>query len=880
MTTGSRTEGIKGIGSEGFIRTVKNLTVTGDLVVHGETRSTVGTGHDVSAFWEVADSNANYWAYELPSGGAVAVPVMGVGIGLKDVDLGLFDGVTQTTFAVLDADRDSYLILDFSADDSPRIRSNQDITFSGNVVFSDNITVNGTTTTVSSSVVIIDDPLFHLANDNPADSVDLGIIAEYTDSGKKFAGLFRDASDSDKWKLFATSGNSHEEPSTTVNTTSGFTLANLAVNELDGTLTTASQTNITGVGTITTGTWEGTTVAVDQGGTGATTLNNLITLTTHTTGNYVATITGGTGIDSDAATSGEGTTHTLSVDLAEVGEVAIADGDYIAFMDATDSNATKKEALADVATLFAGTGLTAASSVIGVDAAQSGITSLGTLTALQVDYINANASTVTITDSSDTGDYFSIATTTHGATTITTVDDDAAAANLTLTIDGNVIVGAHVLPGTDDSYDLGSASAAWQDLFLEGDITLTDAGSIGTSAGNLTLSAAAGADILIGDDVVLLAVDGGTGSIAINPAGASGEAVNWAVITANGAFTSGGASSVLTGLDLRYALTAVAGDTSWQTQAIIRGSITTQNNSETVADISTLRLLEPTITKGNDTVTNAATLIINAAPTEGTNNYALLVDDGDSRFDGMVYINDTSNGNMTIGLTINQGANDNEILALKSSDVAHGITGLTDTDNFMYITKMAAAGGVNVEAFSAASATTALNLFANGQADDTDRSTSATGYGMLDSSKKSGTNRGAPGSDSNLWVIRSNANTRFIFDNEGSGHADVEWVAFDSYNDLALMDAVQTVAQGRMTPERYGDNPLYYHREYLESTGIIGRNSWHEEEGKSRQMVNFTKLAMLHHGAILQIGDVIKSTEERLHALEVENRELKALIER
>jgi hypothetical protein len=61
---------------------------------------------------------------------------------------------------------------------------------------------------------------------------------------------------------------------------------------------------------------------------------------------------------------------------------AIANGDSFIFSDATDSNATKKEAIADLATLFAGTGLTAASSVINVDAAQSGITSLGTLTGL------------------------------------------------------------------------------------------------------------------------------------------------------------------------------------------------------------------------------------------------------------------------------------------------------------------------------------------------------------------------------------------------------------------------------------------------------------------------------------------------------------------
>ena len=124
MTTGSRTEGIKGIGAEGFIRTVKNLTVTGDLVVHGETRSTIGTG---SAFWEVADANANYWAYELPAGGSVAVPVMGIGIGIDGVDLGLFDGITESTLAIIDADRDSFIALDFSGDDAGRLRSNTTI---------------------------------------------------------------------------------------------------------------------------------------------------------------------------------------------------------------------------------------------------------------------------------------------------------------------------------------------------------------------------------------------------------------------------------------------------------------------------------------------------------------------------------------------------------------------------------------------------------------------------------------------------------------------------------------------------------------------------------------------------------------------------------
>ena len=87
------------------------------------------------------------------------------------------------------------------------------------------------------------------------------------------------------------------------------------------------------------------------------------------------TLTGGTGID----TSGSGTTVTFALDLSELTDTAIANGDYIVFTDTTDSNATVKGDLADVATLFAGTGLTASSSVIGVDASQTQITAVGTI---------------------------------------------------------------------------------------------------------------------------------------------------------------------------------------------------------------------------------------------------------------------------------------------------------------------------------------------------------------------------------------------------------------------------------------------------------------------------------------------------------------------
>ena len=98
----------------------------------------------------------------------------------------------------------------------------------------------------------------------------------------------------------------------------------------------------------------------------------------------------------------------------EFGAGAVADGDSFIFSDANDSNATKKDAIADLATLFAGTGLTASSSVISVDAAQSGITSLGTLTGLTLDgdknvtpgdgaMIHLDTSTITDNNTSGSG---------------------------------------------------------------------------------------------------------------------------------------------------------------------------------------------------------------------------------------------------------------------------------------------------------------------------------------------------------------------------------------------------------------------------------------------------------------------------------------------
>ena len=75
-----------------------------------------------------------------------------------------------------------------------------------------------------------------------------------------------------------------------------------------------------------------------------------------------------------------------------------------------------------------------------------------------------------------------------------------------------------LIPSADDTYDLGSAAAAWQDLFLEGDITLTDAGTIATSAGALTVTSAAAATWSTSAGALTV---NGTGGINLQEGGAT-----------------------------------------------------------------------------------------------------------------------------------------------------------------------------------------------------------------------------------------------------------------------------------------------------------------------------------------------------------------------
>ena len=143
----------------------------------------------------------------------------------------------------------------------------------GNVTIGGNLTVSGTTTEVSSTTINVADPLLSLAtNNDSADAVDIGLYGLYDTSGSQdlYGGIFRDASDSGKWKIYK---DSQAEPTTTVNVgATGHATGTLVADvegDLTGSVTGAASLNLLKTGGAMTGaittnsTFDGRDVATD-----------------------------------------------------------------------------------------------------------------------------------------------------------------------------------------------------------------------------------------------------------------------------------------------------------------------------------------------------------------------------------------------------------------------------------------------------------------------------------------------------------------------------------------------------------------------------------------------------------------------------------------
>jgi hypothetical protein len=115
-------------------------------------------------------------------------------------------------------------------------------TTTDDLIVDGDLTVNGTNFSASATSITIEDNLVQLAHENPANTVDLGLVVSYNYNGTAgmHAGIVRDVSEN-TWKLFK---NVEAEPSTTVDFANG-ELDNLAINALNAASATIGGVNDT-----------------------------------------------------------------------------------------------------------------------------------------------------------------------------------------------------------------------------------------------------------------------------------------------------------------------------------------------------------------------------------------------------------------------------------------------------------------------------------------------------------------------------------------------------------------------------------------------------------------------------------------------------------
>ena len=160
-------------------------------------------------------------------------------------------------------------------------------TVSSNLTISGNLTVNGTTTTVNSTTVSVDDK-----------NIELGSTAQPTDQAADGGGITLKGTTDHTWNW--------------VNSTDAWTSSehiNLAAQKayyINGTSVLSGSalgsgvtgSSLTSVGTLTSGTWSASTIAVNKGGTGQTSYTNGQLLIGNSTGNTLskATLTAGSNV--------------------------------------------------------------------------------------------------------------------------------------------------------------------------------------------------------------------------------------------------------------------------------------------------------------------------------------------------------------------------------------------------------------------------------------------------------------------------------------------------------------------------------------------------------------------------------------------------------
>jgi hypothetical protein len=223
-----------------------------------------------------------------------------------------------------------------------------------NLTLSGDLTVNGSTTTIDTTNLLVEDPLVVLAkNQTSAAALDQGFV--FSRSGDNQAMIWDESAD--EFAFIATDEDGTTEGDVTVSSYAGL---HVGAMDIDGAMDVAGASVLNG-------TLELAGVADASADVSADSfyfLDGDSLVKSESMADYAAAIAG----DGLSATAG-----VLAVDMNELTEGTVAPGsDSFMFID-SDGNVTRKDTIADLATLQAGDGLSASSGSFAVNVDDSGI---------------------------------------------------------------------------------------------------------------------------------------------------------------------------------------------------------------------------------------------------------------------------------------------------------------------------------------------------------------------------------------------------------------------------------------------------------------------------------------------------------------------------
>ncbi len=221
-----------------------------------------------------------------------------------------------------------------------------------------------------------------------------------------------------------------------------------------------------------------------------------------------------------------------------------------------------------------------------------------------------------------------------------------------------------------------------------------------------------------------------------------------------------------------------------------------------------------------------------------------------------LFMGDTADTDLTVGMCINQGAADDSIMTFKSSDVSHGMTDDFEADTYGAIMKFAAADG-GLKAVGLSDASVAVEIFGAGAtADSTDApATTSTATITLNGAKKSTATFGALGATENLLNVENLGTAEFVVKGDGELYSNQSATVgtFDDHDD-AIMAADLSYALSNEYAKI-----VSYNAEMFEQLGILG-----PVDDKGGRMYSLTKMTMLTLCACGQLGRQINALAQHL----------------